>query len=364
MRIKIHQMVFGGVLLSWGIVAQSIGRSLIKMGHDVEFISTDGVQDKCVPDDLRDHIRDKPTGNYLLQLSYTAPHNFPRYLAHGAKNRFGIWNLDGTVVPPNMVKYHTFCDKLLPSSNFSKQVFLENGVPESKLVTVPHGIDVERFITDDVYPLKTNKSKKILLNIATPHKRKNLKNTLRTFGKAFTKDDDVCLIIKANLKKGQHARALVNVEKLLKWFKKEYKNHAEIELVTGFIPNLALLYNACDIVFQMSNLECWWLPGTEALATGKVVVASNWGGHLHYLNSENALLIDGKEVRMPRDFQYWTPSSMAKMFQPNIDDGVEKLRYAVSEYETLVNKFAPNMKATVERFSWDNVANQIVSIME
>ena len=361
MKIKIEQFLFGGTLWSWATVGQNIGRALIKSGHDVHFVSTDGVQDKYVPSDLKDHIKQRSEGPYDMQISYTAMHNFVRYLAAGSKNRLGIWNYDGTVIPKHMIKYHSACDKLLPSSNFSKEIFIKNGVPESKIEVVPHGIDLEEFKTNKKYKLKTHKKIKIFFNIATPHLRKNIRRTLRTFGKAFNKKDDVCLVMKVNPKQIKQ-RFDVDFYDELKIFKNKFKNHAEIEVIKGFVPSLAELYNACDIVFMMSNLECWWLPGTEALACNKLVIASNWGGQLHYLSPENSLLIDGKVISMPPHYQYWEASHMGEMFEPNIDDAVSKLRYAVDNYDKLIEQFSPSMKATVEKYNWDNVVKKILSI--
>jgi glycosyltransferase involved in cell wall biosynthesis len=359
LRVKIQQFLFGGTLLSWSLVGHNIGRALMKRGHDVEFVSTDGIIDKFVPIDLKKHVKGEPTGRYDLQVSYTAMHNFPRYLAHGFKNRFGIWNLDGTVLEKGMVKYYQCCHKMLPSSDFSKQVFIDGKIPEDHLVVVPHGINLSDFETEDKYKLKTTKKTKILLNIATPHKRKNLKNTLKAFGKAFNKSDDVCLVVKVSKGNVKDQKFSVDFDNTLSKFKKEFKDHAEIEVIPGFIPSIIDLYNACDIIFMMSHLEQWWLPGIEAMASGKLVVASNWSGQLHYLNNDNSLLIDGKVVRMPRGYQYWNPSPMAKMFEPSIDDAVDKLRYAVENYEGLLQKFGPSMYDTVQRFTWAKVGEQI-----
>jgi glycosyltransferase involved in cell wall biosynthesis len=367
MRVKIQQFLFGGTLFSWAIVGQSIGRSLLNLGHDVEFVSTDDVNEKYVPKDLIPHVRVVPSGSYDCQISYTAMHNFPPYLGHGRKNRFGIWNYDGTHPPAHKIKYHNFCDKFCPSSDFSKQIFANSGIPEEKMVVVPHGINLEEFQTDDKYKLKTKKKYKILLNIATPHLRKNIKKTLYAYGKAFTKSDDVCLVIKVSLNKGKKDdRKGFNIDfyGLLNDFYKKFKNHGEVEVVRGFIPSLASIYNACDIVFMMSNMEMWWLPGTEAFACNKLVVASNYGGQLHYLNNENSLLIDGKTIRMPKHYQYWDPSPYAEMFDPSIEDGARKLRQAVENYDELLVKFSPKMKEKVNELTWDNVGKQIVEMCD
>jgi glycosyltransferase involved in cell wall biosynthesis len=197
MKVKIQQFLFGKNH-SWSIVGKSIGRELLKIGHDVDFVSTDGVKDQFVPDCIRPHIRPAPVGTYDLQLSYTAMKNFQPYLTNGSKNRFGIYNYDGSVLPPHWAKCYNHTDKILPSSEYAKQVFIDAKVPESHLIVVPHGIDIGDFDIPEekIYKLKTKKTVKILNVCGQVHRRKNLAGILEAYGKAFTKDDDVCLVLK------------------------------------------------------------------------------------------------------------------------------------------------------------------------
>lgn len=365
MRVKIQQFLFGGELFSWAIVGQNIGRSLIKLGHTVDFVSTDGIQDRYIPIDLKQYVKENPSGQYDTQISYTMPHNFPRYLANGNKNRFGIYNFDGTAYPPQFVKYTSQCDLILPSSNFSSEVMLNGKVPKNKIKVIPHGINPDEFKTNEVYPLKTNKKYKILLNIATPHLRKNLRDTLKAFGMAFTNQDDVCLVIKVN--KGEYkekgkSRFVVDFDKELKLYRETFKNSAQIIVISGFINNLASLYNACQIVYGLSHMEMWWLPGLEGFATNKIVVSPRYGGQMHYLNDDNSILVNGKIIRMPGTYQYMFPQIQATMFQADLQDAAKKLKYVISNYNELLEKFKPKMIEVVSQLTWDNVAKQIMEL--
>lgn len=400
MKIKIQQ--FLATNYSWAIVGQNIARALIKQGHDVHLFSTNGLIH--FPADLTPYLKDwrelkehkklKTDKSYDMQLSYTAMLNFGSHLANGTKNRFGIWNYETTVIPTGFAKYYKYCDKMLPSSEFAKKIFADNGVPEERLVVVPHGINVEEYSNKSIYPLKTKKKYKILSNIAQPHIRKNIEGVFEAFGKAFTKEDDVCLVCKIHTKKikenttkpviVKNKRALNKLNKKLEsekpkekvmafdidfWgiynkFCKDYPKHAEVEIITEFLDTVTPLYNACDIVFSMTRAECYWLPGVEALATDKLVVVSGWGGQLDFLNDNNSLLISGKEVRAPKEMQYWTTSPLAKMFEPSVDDAADKLKLAVKDYDNLMNKFRPVIKEQLKTMTWDNVATQIINLCE
>ena len=360
MRVKIQQMLFGGRLLSWSYVGQSIGRALIKLGHSVDFLSTDGIKDELVPDDLRPFIINSVNKSYDAQISYTMMKNFRSYLKDGNKNRFGIYNYDASCLPPDMVKHHRFCDYVCPSSNFSSSIFKKAKIPEDKIRIIPHGIDLDLFNKNkNKLSLRTDKNIKILWNIATPHLRKNIKNTLKIYGEAFVKDDDVCLVIKINTKYTQEG-GKINFYDILSGFKRKYKNHAQILILNRYLPSLIELYNACDIILMLSNFEQWGLPASDGLAANKLVVASNYGGQLHFLNNQNSLLVNGSVVRMPRKYFYWSPQvTHGEMFEPDVQDGIQKLRQAIGDYDRLMDKFRPNMQETVRRFTWDNVAKKI-----
>jgi glycosyltransferase involved in cell wall biosynthesis len=367
MRIKIQQFLFG-VNHSWSVVGQNIGRSLLKFGHDVEFISTDGFDKKFVPDDLMPHVRNNPTGQYDCQISYTAPNNWQHYLSSGTKNRFGIWNYEynnkqstGNLLQ-GFGKFYKYTDYVLPSSNFTKEVFLNMGIPNDKMVVVPHGINLQDYIGINKFPLNTKKTRKILLNIAQPHRRKALPLALKAFGKAFTKNDNVCLVAKIFKQNKKDHPFDIDFTKLYKTFESKFPNHAEVEFIYSYIPNISDLYRACDINFSATHAECWHLPSLEALASGTINVVPRYGGQLDFCNENNSLLIDGQIVRAPKDHQYWDSNPFAVHFEIDTNHAAQQLQKAVSEYDILQEKFLQNMQLTANEFTWDNATTKLLSL--
>jgi glycosyltransferase involved in cell wall biosynthesis len=376
--MKICWFGFMGKNHSWSIVAQNISRELIKLGHKVDLFSTNGVQH--FPDDLRPYLKgfliegqEVPSGQYEeligskletsydMQLSYTALKNFGSYFVRGDKNRFGIWNYETTVLPKAFAKYCQYVDKVVPSSNFSKQIFKDNGIPEERQVVIPHGIHLERFQNLGKYPLKTQKKYKVLANIAQPHLRKNIPGLLNAWGKAFTKQDDVCLVLKIS-KKGPNPAFDIAFNEVYDQFKKQYKNHAEIEVIDTFITDIETLYNACDVVFTMAHTECFWMPGLEAFAANKVVIAPRYGGQLDYMNDENSVLIDGKIIRADNKMQYWEPSPYAAVFDPDVNEAAAKLKDVISNYDDYLKKFSPKIQEILPDYSWTKVAERFIDL--
>lgn len=362
---------------SWAKVSQSLSREFIRMGHDVHLFSTNGISN--FPEDLKTNLKGfieensvpdiskykLPLDNdYDMQLSYTALKNFEHFFRRGNKNRFGIWNYETTVLPPGFARNYQFVDQVLPSSNFSKQIFKDNGIPDKAQTVVPHGIELDRFLNKDKYPLQTKKKIKFLANIAQPHLRKNIPGILEAWGRAFTSNDDVCLVLKISKKSpGKTLSMDVDFNQLYSNFKKKYKNHGSIEIVEGFITDIEPLYNACDVVWTMSHAECWWMVGLEGFAANKLVIAPRYGGQLDYMNDGNSFLIDGKEIRADVRMQYWNANSpYAKVFEPDIDHAVKILKEVVVNYSDYHAKFSHNMQATAEKFTWNNAAKQIINL--
>lgn len=352
---------FLGKQHSWSVVNQHIARELIRSGYNIDLCSTNGTDH--FPNDLLMNLKPSLNSDYDCQISYTAMINFPKYLSHGKRNRFGIWNYEFTKLPSGQAKFANEIDYLLPSSNFSRNIFIENGVSENKIKVIHHGIDPKAF---EVKPfvLNTKKSFKILANIAQPHIRKNLPGLLNAFGKAFNKKDDVCLVLKVVDKKPEKSFE-VSFAKEFGIFKQKYPIHAECLLIKDFIPNIESLYKSVDCVFTMTHAECFYLPGLEGLFANNIVISPKYGGQLDYLNDNNSLLIDGKKIVAPQAAQYWEGFvGKSEMFDPNIDDAVEKLRHAYHNSKRLKNEFYENSKAVLRNFTWQKVTKDILDLIK
>lgn len=358
MKIKIQQFLFGKSH-SWSVTGKGLARSFLNKGLSVDLVSTDGLVEKFIDNDLRPFVATKIDNRYDLEVSYTAPKNFPIYL-NRSNNRFGIWNYEFDHIPTGFSKYINSIDKFLPSSKWFYDICLKNGIKEDKMCVVPHGIDYVLY--DNVEPLKldTKKSIKLLMNIAQPHIRKNIPKTLEVYGKAFNKKDDVCLVIKVVDKKPEMSFDLCFSD-IFKKFKAKYPDHAEIIVLKDYIPNIGSLYKACDILFMLPNAEAFHLPSLEALYCGLVVINSNYGGQLDFLSDKNSILVNGKMIRAPKEAQYWIPNTNSSMFEPDMNEAVDKLRYVVNNLSSVKNGLTFD-KDLFNKFSWENATNIILGL--
>jgi glycosyltransferase involved in cell wall biosynthesis len=359
---------------SWAIIAQNISRQLIHMGHSVDLFPTDGI--KRLPSDLLPYVKNyvednihpssmKISNDYDMSLSYTALKNFPSYLSHSKKNRFGIWCCDAfgkNCLPTGFAKQYKYCDQLLPPSTFAKQVFMDSGIPSSHMTIIPHGID-------DVYFDQTRnkidlgiKNKIIIGSIfGQIHKRKNIEDVFEVYGKAFSNKDDVCLVLKVEDRPPKQSFEL-DFKTLLDKFKLKYPNHAEVKIISDFLPDMDLLYRSFDIYFNIPHLESFGMTFLEALGSGNVVISSGWGGQVDFLNEENSLVVSGKVSPAPPDALYWEQKYGTFWFKPNVDDAIDKLKYAVSNLEMLKTQFKPNIDGIIHNYSWNKITKDILKM--
>lgn len=394
MKVRFHTML--GTLHSWSIVSQCLARAMINIGgHDVYMKSTNNLEH--FPDDLKpylipgyhgvlsqgpaDYIEEDGTQTksdpkspfpnlkeegfpYDLELAYTIFYQFPRRFFPQSKARVGFWNFESSVLPPGWHLYHHAIDYVLPSSQYSYDIFAKNNIPESKMLVVPHGVDTNVF-NPDIPPFKLRTEKKIkFLHNAIPHARKCHDRMIEAYLDAFTGDDDVCLIMKTKFKQPDRDKPFeVNVEETLEKAFKGRKNPPEIEIINDkFIPDIGSLYTACDAVVSMSSAEGFWLPGLEALACGMLVIAPRHGGQLEFLNDDNSLLINTNEMKAPITMQYWTHSPDAVVGDPDTRHCSELMRRAYENMDEEKVRIQKAARETTEKFSWENAAQMILDL--
>jgi glycosyltransferase involved in cell wall biosynthesis len=373
MKVLIRQ--FLGKNHSWSCFGWGIATALINQGHEVHLFSTDGIAH--LPNHLKENLigyveenslklagGKMPDNNYNCQISYTCMKNFSHYLSNGTTNRFGIWVYEWqghNILPYGFAKHYRSCDYLCVPSNFGKEVFINSGIPASAIKVIPHGINVEEYKQTTTIELPTNKKCKILANIAQNHLRKNIPGLLEAYGRAFVNTDDVCLILKAK-DKSIVAPFEVSLSGCLKTFKQKYPKHAEVKVLSSFIDDISALYRSVDIVYTMAHCEGFYFPGLEGIASGKLSIAPNWGGQLDFLNDQNALLVDGKEVRADPKSMYWENKNNAIWFQPSIEDAANKLQYAYQNYEKLNQRVDVARLDVYSKYNWKTITSQFIEL--
>lgn len=383
LNIRTYTWLQGG--LSWAYVMARLMEAFEDMGHNVYVCSTNGLennntfitQEKLLKSVLELQSFGPGKQAIDIDITYTVPQNFPQRFLQNSKHKCAIYNYEVTYWNPDWKRFYHLADYYFPSSDFSAEVFYINGVPREKIFVIPHGVDTRNF-NPSVPKVKLNTKKKFkFVTVAEPHYRKNLETLLNAYCEAFTAQDDVCLVLKTKLykhadgiydmqknPKGRKAFEIVIGDVFKELHKKFGKNIPEIEILHGFVDNVASIYNACQCHVTAAGSEGFGLPLIESMACGLMSIAPRYSGQLDFMNDDNSLLVDHTMRYAKNVEQYWTFNPKSKICEVNKQHLIETMQKAYYEYDSLMEKFGPNMKKTVELFSWERAAKLIVDAVE
>ena len=358
LRIRSESML--GTTHSWAVTVRSLLRELHSMGHELCLNSTNGYD--LFPKEWKKFCKEGINAD--IDLTYTLPRNFKHRFNRNSKLKLAIYNYETSILPKVWSKSIKYIDYALPSSQFSKEVFVNGGWPEEKCIVVPHGVDLGAFKDKSkVNNLKTNKKFKFL-NISIPHYRKNIDLLVDAYYRAFTDNDDVCLMLKIGLKKPKFRFECDVVKEMLKVQKRHKgKRLPQIEVIQHKYDSIVPLYNSCDCLVSASSSEGFGLPLLEGLAAGMVVIAPRCTGQLDFLNDNNSLLIDVKEIEATDRYQYWRPSPGAVTYLPDVESLAENMKNTYKNHKSIKKSFRKESEKTVKKFTWENAAKQILDML-
>ena len=357
LNIRCESML--GTTHSWAVTMRSLLKEFHKNKNEIYIKSINGYD--FFPENV--NYNRKNILNPDIDISYTLPRNFKFRFNKNSKLKLAIYNYETSILPEVWRDAHKHIDYALPSSNFSKEVFVNSGWPEEKCIVVPHGIFKSDFKDKRKVIFGTKKSFKFL-NVSIPHYRKNIDILLDTYYSAFSSKDDVCLVLKTNLSKPKNYFE-IDLKKAIHNIQKKHNGRTDlpqVEIVQKKFDSIIPLYNSCDCLVSASSAEGFGLPLLEALAAGMLVVSPRCSGQLDFLNDKNSLLYDTDTVSAEKEYQYWRASLGAKTYMPRKDDLGSAMISAYKNREKLKKDFSSEVSLTINKFTWENAAKKILKI--
>jgi glycosyltransferase involved in cell wall biosynthesis len=233
-------------------------------------------------------------GQFDISLQVTIPNEFEKIAPVNIGYTAGI---ETTKVAPQWIDKARLMDKIIVVSNHSKDTFNNT---EYKLKNEQTGdiidfrnttpIEVVHFPVKNVEPQEINidfKSDFNFLCVAQWGPRKNIETTIKCFLEEFKDDENVGLVLKANIAKNSLGDKL-SCEKRINAIKNNYKDaKCKIYFLHGNMTDaeMASLYRHPKIKALISTThgEGFGLPLFEAVCAGLPVVAPKWSGHIDFL---------------------------------------------------------------------------------
>ena len=251
--------------------------------------------------------------------------------------------------------FNRYLDAVPVTSKYVQKLLIDNGLSVPAPI-VGDGVDHILNIKSKDIKLKTKKKFKFL-HISSCFKRKGIDILLLSYGRAFTKKDNVCLIIKT------FPNPHNNIEELIKREKEKNINYPEIELINrdlddGYIVDL---YKKCNCLVAPSRGEGYGLPMAEAMLFDMPVITTGFSGQTDFCNNDTAWIIDYSfqkaETHMNLFDSYWAEPSSEELAY--LLKKLYILKKSEIEYRTKKAK-----EKILSNYKWEHCASRLLNIVK
>lgn len=251
-------------------------------------------------------------------------------------------------------------DEVWTPSAFSRDAFVASGVDDSKVAVVPWGVNPEVFNPQAApWPLSTRAGFRFLF-VGGTIERKGFDLLLRAYVDEFSRDDDVCLVVK-DFFYGGHAGAVVR-----DLAGRPGAPEIHYSYGTTAPEELGGLFTACDSYVQPYRGEGFGLPIVEAMACGLPAIVTGAGPALEYCTDDTAYLVDASEVPVPAEI--WSGSlptgAPPAWYEPDLDHLRRLLRHVYEHRDEARTVGALSSRAVLQHHTWSRTVDQVVARLE
>jgi glycosyltransferase involved in cell wall biosynthesis len=269
----------------------------------------------------------------------------------GVINILNNYGWEESIIPPQFVQdFNQSLDGIAVTSDYVKKVLIDNGV---FVPTLPIGDGVDHICKIKPKKVKINLGTKFkFLHISSGFPRKGIDILLKAYSKAFSKNDNVTLIIKTF--PNMHNK----VEEQIKKIQQTHPECAEIYLINEDLDYEFLidLYHQSDVLVAPSRGEGFGLPMAEAMLMGLPVITTGFGGQCDFCNDENSWLINYSfkkaETHMQLDDSIWV--------EPDVDHLSELMQTVKNLPKAEIEKRTYKAQQYIQKnFKWIDCASRL-----
>lgn len=308
------QILVRGPVLSnsgYGVHSRQIARWLIERGSNVTFQvlpwgDTSWLINSQLENGLIGEIFKRtnfdPNKKYDISFQIQLPNEWDTNLAH---TNIGITaGVETDRCNPEWIKNVLSMSKVIVPSEFTKKSFTTtSSLVDDKICVIPESFDDE---------YKNENPNQIDLRIKTKfnflifgqltgnnvfNDRKNIFYTLKWLCESFKNDPDVGIILKTNSGKFSKIDKAIVTNVFKKSIEELQKGEfPKIHLLHGFMNqseiNSLYRHNNIKALISLTRGEGYGLPLLEAASAGVPIIATNWSGHLEFLNKIKFIGVD------------------------------------------------------------------------
>ena len=311
--------------------------------------------------------------DFDVVVVHLTPDHFPAYAEqYKDKHLIGYTVWETSLLHPKWATACNAADEVWVPCDWNIESFRNSGVTVP-IHKVHHGIDVDMYdhvseeavastgLTGDTYTF---------LSVMQWNFRKNPEGLLRAYFNAFSPKDDVRLLLKAYIGRGhppsKEAELIKEVVTKIKG-DMQLPEYPRVSLITETLPSdkLRALYSAADAYVSLTHGEGFGLTMFEAGLAGKPVIATDKGGNMEYMIAENSYPVPSEwdYVYGMATFNPWYLGNQ-QWARPSLPEAARLMRYVFDNKDAAATKGQVLRELIKSEFSWDKVANQMISRMK
>jgi len=346
---------------SLAIINREIARSLDSLDHYAVLHSTEGPGDfPADPKYLRMHpilskLHERSKSISQERAHVTSRNLYPPRVAdmRCRINLLHNYAWEETAFPPEWIEqFNKHLHGIACVSQHVQKILIDNGVNVPLCVT-GNGVDHwERILPDKNFKVPGRSFRFLHVSSCFPRKGANI--LLDAFGRLFSNDDDVTLIIKT------FPNPHNEIHESLSEAKKRNANFPDVLIIDKDLSEkeLKALYQECHVLVAPSFAEGFGLPLAEAMLSGLAVITTGWGGQLEFCNDQTAWLVDYTFERAKSHFKLfdsvWAIPVLDHLTE--IMNEVFKLPETQRKQRSLLGR-----KLLLERWSWSMVTSRLIA---
>lgn len=198
-------------------------------------------------------------------------------------------------IPPRWVEPLRACRRVWVPSSFNVETFVAGGLARESIDLVPIGLDVEHQPLDGPTLALPEERTVTFVSVFEWTLRKGWDTLLSAWVQAFTRDDDVRLVIRASYPEIDIGETITQ---FLTSSGVALERLAPIVVITEKLTaaQLVALYRGASAYVLPSRGEGFGLPYLEAMALGVPAIGTAWGGMTDFLDSRTGYPVEAALV--------------------------------------------------------------------
>ncbi len=243
----------------------------------------------------------------------------------GVPHRIGFWAWELEHFPAEWQAAFDHVDEVWVPSTFCQRAVAERSpVP---VLCVPHAVAVPERLQPDRARFGLQADSVVFLAMAdvmSSPERKNPFGAIDAFVRAFgTRPVGVELVVKVS-NGDRDPAAMQRLHRLA-------AGCSGLHLVDGYLDRSALnsLIDSADVFVSLHRAEGFGLVIAEAMARGKVVIATAWSGNMDFMTAANSLPVDYQLRSIEADIGPYRQGQ--RWAEPDLDDAATKMRRVVAD---------------------------------